>query len=989
MTARNVATFRSLETEQESDAELLQRYVTARDTAALEALFRRHAPAAYRFACRFLDDPADAEDAVQTAFVDVIRLASQFRGESSVKTWILGNVVSACRHKAREEARREAREMRAAALTVGTASEIDAETKEAARRAVDGLPEHYRLPIWLHFFEGLSAAEVALALQTTENTVRSQVRRGLDVLRSVLAANGCVLPLSAIPGVVAALPAETIPATLLTSLSTLAQSGGIAAAAGGKAAGSAALKSGITAKVAIGVVSVVTLAAGGNMLLPRDKAVVPAPVETRADGDKPAAKPAGGAQLGSTDFQPTLEHIVGFRGDWSGRYPGATPPTTWERRAKTAIRDYRGQGSKPKSTDAGKEAKALPFGAITDWLVLGPFPYEDAAKAFDEEFFSGEADAAPSEGEKAGGHEWKRFEYDCKNQHTGHPGAEFGLIYGEVVKQAAYASTNIYVPDAGKVSFSLSVGMGMKVWLNGKSIYSDPKAPYANNKSLDIDLARGWNRLMFKVMGGTSMYDKHVTPAWRVAATLHSKEPSISYETRNIQWMTPMPSGTTSIPLIAGDKIITTSNYSDLLCVSKSTGKILWLRSNYRYDIMSDAEKSAHPAKDKIEPEAAKLKTLNDAVVGELNALISTDGLSTDKYRALQQRLGEKEKLERKICDLTVAGTIKRSPCVQHCGTSNGTPCCDGSHIYAVFGGGIYSGPMTAVCYDLEGKRIWGYGIDDADADEHGVHSSPLLISGKLIVSTAKLVIALDAKTGVESWRVKPGGVGKSSGASPLALSVGGVDVFMTSSGDILRPSDAKRLWNPEQTLFGCPFLTPVCDKGIVYHCGGWATPDYITLKLPETAGEELKPTIVYKAKPELPKVPVASFTFGRIASPLLNDGLLYHVTEGGALAVAEAATGKTVYTQMVEDFHARTTWVFYPGICCSPTLGGKHIYMMDDCGTTVVLEPGREFKKVAVNEFENMNAGGEQEQTLSTPIFEGSRMYFRSPGYLSCIGEK
>jgi outer membrane protein assembly factor BamB len=296
---------------------------------------------------------------------------------------------------------------------------------------------------------------------------------------------------------------------------------------------------------------------------------------------------------------------------------------------------------------------------------------------------------------------------------------------------------------------------------------------------------------------------------------------------------------------------------------------------------------------------------------------------------------------------------------------------------------------MTAVCYDLEGKRIWGFGIDDADADEHGVHSSPLLISGKLIVSTAKLVIALDAKTGVESWRVKPGAVGKSAGGSPLLLNVGGTDVFMTSSGDILRPSDAKRLWNPEQTLFGCPCLTPVCDKGIVYHCGGWASADYIALKLPETAAEELKPTIAYKAKPELPKVPAASFTFGRIASPLLNDGLLYHVTEGGALAVAEAATGKTVYTQMVEDFHARTTWVFYPGICCSPTLGGKHIYMMDDCGTTVVLEPGREFKKVAVNEFENMNAGGEQEQTLSTPIFEGTRMYFRSPGYLSCIGEK
>ncbi|HLY73994.1 MAG TPA: hypothetical protein VKU80_07730, partial [Planctomycetota bacterium] len=50
-----------------------------------------------------------------------------------------------------------------------------------------------------------------------------------------------------------------------------------------------------------------------------------APAETPAE-------PAGAAPLGSPKFQPTVDNPVGWRGDGTGRYPGATPPTKWERR---------------------------------------------------------------------------------------------------------------------------------------------------------------------------------------------------------------------------------------------------------------------------------------------------------------------------------------------------------------------------------------------------------------------------------------------------------------------------------------------------------------------------------------------------------------------------------------------------------------------------------------------------------------------------------
>jgi hypothetical protein len=60
----------------------------------------------------------------------------------------------------------------------------------------------------------------------------------------------------------------------------------------------------------------------------------------------------------------------------------------------------------------------------------------------------------------------------------------------------------------------------------------------------------------------------------------------------------------------------------------------------------------------------------------------------------------------------------------------------------------------------------------------------------------------------------------------------------------------------------------------------------------------------------------------------------------------------------------------------------------MDNQGKTLVIEPGREYKQIAENFLVELKDGKEQAQFNSTPIFERSRMYYRSPGYLYCLGE-
>ena len=84
-----------------------------------------------------------------------------------------------------------------------------------------------------------------------------------------------------------------------------------------------------------------------------------------------------------------------------------------------------------------------------------------------------------------------------------------------------------------------------------------------------------------------------------------------------------------------------------------------------------------------------------------------------------------------------------------------------------------------------------------------------------------------------------------------------------------------------------------------------------------------------------------------------------------------------------------RTQYWNWAGCSASPTLAGKYIYLMDNQGTTLVIQPGREYREVARNFLAESKDGKEQAQFNSTPIFEGTRLYYRSPGHLYCIGAK
>lgn len=274
--------------DKDDDLILLKRYTENDDREALSIFLKRQADPAYRIALRFLRNSADAEDAVQMAFIAIMRDASKFREGGSVKAWTAQIVLNTCKKLIRQNVRRRNREDIAWKETPppDSVDEQTSELVELTRQMLDQLPEKYRLPIWLHHYEGLSFNEMATALSRQEGTLRSHVSRGLEMLRAKIASSGVSTPVTGVVAALVALPAETAPQTLLTSISDIVmQTGAFTKAA--LASKSYALTETTTAKIALGVTASAALAGAGLWIWlstsHRDNA------ETPALSPKPAA----------------------------------------------------------------------------------------------------------------------------------------------------------------------------------------------------------------------------------------------------------------------------------------------------------------------------------------------------------------------------------------------------------------------------------------------------------------------------------------------------------------------------------------------------------------------------------------------------------------------------------------------------------------------------------------------------------------------------
>jgi len=141
-----------------------------------EEAYDTYSGAVYRLAMVYLGRRADAEDVTQEAFLRLLDRAPAFTSEEHKKRWLLQVTANLCRDQLRGFWRRRVTELEDT-LPAAPTEELE------ALGAVLSLPEKYRLPIHLHYYEGYSVAEIAGILKLGQSAVKMRLKRGRELLK--------------------------------------------------------------------------------------------------------------------------------------------------------------------------------------------------------------------------------------------------------------------------------------------------------------------------------------------------------------------------------------------------------------------------------------------------------------------------------------------------------------------------------------------------------------------------------------------------------------------------------------------------------------------------------------------------------------------------------------------------------------------------------------------------------------------------------------
>jgi len=179
----------------QDDAELIRRTL-ARDEAAVRTIMTANNRRLYRLARGILRDDAEAEDVVQETYVRAFTHLEEFRGGSSLSTWLSRIAINEALGRLRRERPRSELSLQPHG---GLAAEIipfplattddpektmaQREIREVVERAIDELPDAFRLVFIARVIEGLNVEETADLLELRTETVKTRLHRARAMLR--------------------------------------------------------------------------------------------------------------------------------------------------------------------------------------------------------------------------------------------------------------------------------------------------------------------------------------------------------------------------------------------------------------------------------------------------------------------------------------------------------------------------------------------------------------------------------------------------------------------------------------------------------------------------------------------------------------------------------------------------------------------------------------------------------------------------------------
>ena len=155
----------------------------------MAALYRRHVSMVYQICLMLLKNVPDAEDATQNVFRKVMEQDKPFRDPEHEKAWLIVTARNECRDQLKHWWRRN-RESETALLQVSSRQPEDSGLKEL----IWELPKQDRLVLYLYYYQGYTAQEIAELLGKNPSTVRTWLVRARKKLKLRMEAEGYDIP---------------------------------------------------------------------------------------------------------------------------------------------------------------------------------------------------------------------------------------------------------------------------------------------------------------------------------------------------------------------------------------------------------------------------------------------------------------------------------------------------------------------------------------------------------------------------------------------------------------------------------------------------------------------------------------------------------------------------------------------------------------------------------------------------------------------------
>lgn len=182
------------------DAQLVREFQRTADPASFGELVARHREQVFRLVVSILGRgrEGEAEELTQDIFVKVHHKLDQFRGEAAFSSWVYRIAYNQALDQ-RSTLRFKARHVSEEALTMTPTSDrtadpldnaLSSDLEETVEECLDELPDLYRSILHLHYWLGMTVAEISDTLSTPTGTIKSYMHRARAKLAGLLEERG-------------------------------------------------------------------------------------------------------------------------------------------------------------------------------------------------------------------------------------------------------------------------------------------------------------------------------------------------------------------------------------------------------------------------------------------------------------------------------------------------------------------------------------------------------------------------------------------------------------------------------------------------------------------------------------------------------------------------------------------------------------------------------------------------------------------------------